>query len=312
MTNEFKILWFEDETTWYTMQSKKVANHMLTTYNLKSLPLRETGAAFNPDILKTDNGYDLIIMDYKLAAGKTGAHMIELVRSNSILTDILLYSSQYKEMVDTLTKESPLIDGVYFADRKNPLFEEKLYGVIHKIVRRSEDIVNMRGSFLDSTSDFEVRIKELLKISWGKLEDNHQELNDYMNEILDQILCFDTQTVEEIRKDGNIFVNANNHKYALSIRSRLLVLSKIMDVLKESGKVDLYSQNRDLRGFSEKYNQEISAYRNALGHKKFSDTAIEVNGKVVQIDESLHRDLRKKVNKYDALISCIEKSLEYI
>ena len=25
MTNEFKILWFEDETTWYTMESKKVS-----------------------------------------------------------------------------------------------------------------------------------------------------------------------------------------------------------------------------------------------------------------------------------------------
>ena len=38
MTNEFKILWFEDETTWYTMQSKKVANHLKNTYNLKTTP----------------------------------------------------------------------------------------------------------------------------------------------------------------------------------------------------------------------------------------------------------------------------------
>lgn len=72
MTNEFKILWFEDETTWFTMQSKKVANHLKNTYNLKTDPNRETGANFNPNILQTENTYDLILMDYKLAAGNTG------------------------------------------------------------------------------------------------------------------------------------------------------------------------------------------------------------------------------------------------
>ena len=178
MTNEFKILWFEDETTWYTMQSKKVANYLKTTYNLKANPKHDTGANFNPDILKTENAYDLILMDYKLAAGNTGEKIIELIRDNSILTDILLYSSEYSKMVDTLVAQSPLIDGVYFADRKNALFEEKLHGIIHKIVRRSEDVVNLRGFFLDNTSDFEVRIKELLKLSWDKLPDNHEELEN--------------------------------------------------------------------------------------------------------------------------------------
>ena len=312
MTNEFKILWFEDETTWFTMQSKKVANHLKNTYNLKTDPKRETGANFNPDILKTENSYDLILMDYKLAAGNTGEKIIELIRNNSILTDVLLYSSQYQNMVDALVSQNPLIDGVYFADRKNALFEDKLYGVIHKIVRRSEDIVNLRGFFLDNTSDFEVRIKELLKLGWDKLPEYHGELEETMNTALDKILAFDDKTVKEIKESNNIYNAANNHKYALSIRSRLEILKKIIDILVEKDKLDLSGKYSDIEIFDKKYNSDISVYRNAMGHKKYSDTSLVINGEIIQIDEEFHRKLRDNINKYDDFIRCLEKCMETI
>lgn len=312
MTNEFKILWFEDETTWYTMQSKKVANHLKNTYNLKTTPRRETGSNFDPNILKTENTYDLILMDYKLAAGNTGEKIIELIRNNSILTDVLLYSSQYQDMVDALVTQSPLIDGVYFADRKNALFEDKLYGVIHKIVRRSEDIVNLRGFFLDNTSDFEVRIKELLKLGWDKLSDHHSELEATMNTVLDNILAFDDKTVKEIKESDSIYNAANNHKYALSIRSRLEILKKVIDLLVEKDKIDLSGKYADIKEFDKKYNNDISVYRNAMGHKKYSDTSLEIKGRIVQIDEDFHRKLRDNINRYDGFICYLEDCISSI
>lgn len=312
MTNEFKILWFEDETTWFTMQSKKVANHLKNTYNLKTDPNRETGANFNPNILQTENTYDLILMDYKLAAGNTGEKIIELIRSNSILTDVLLYSSQYQNMVKALVAQNPLIDGVYFADRKNALFEDKLYGVIHKIVRRSEDIVNLRGFFLDNTSDFEVRIKELLKLGWDKLPDHHSELEMTMNTVLDNILAFDEKTVKEIKENNSVYNAANNHKYALSIRSRLEILKKIINILVDENKLDLSGKYTDIKVFDQKYNSDISVYRNAMGHKKYSDTSLEIKGKIVQIDEVFHRKLRDNINRYDEFICYLEECIASI
>lgn len=310
MTNEFKILWFEDDTTWFTMESKKVTRYLHDRYNLVMNTLRETGANFNPDVLKTDNAYDLIIMDYKLAAGNTGERMIELIRDNSVLTDILLYSSQYKDMTDALLQKSPLIDGVYFADRKNELFELKLFGVIHKIVRRSEDIVNLRGFFLDNTSDFEIRIKELLKLSWDKLPEHHDSMESTMKTILDNILKHDNKLVEELQNNESIFVAANSHKYALSIRYRLEILANIIQILADKGKFNLSDEHTDLDKFDTKYTNEISVYRNALGHKKFSDTSIQIKGKIVQIDETLHNYLRGNINKYDTLIKQIEECIE--
>ena len=310
MTEKFKILWFEDDQAWYNMQSKKVAVHLEDNYNLSLEKKYESGADFDSDTLKTENTYDLILMDYKLAAGNTGKKIVDLIRQNSILTDILLYSSQYNEMADALTKESPLIDGVYFADRKNILFEDKLYGVIHKIVRRSEDIVNLRGFFLDHTSDFEVRIKELLKLSWDKLQDHQNELEKSMNEVLDNILERDSKIVNELRNKTKVFPAANEHKYALSISYRTDILTSIINILLDNNKINLPNEYSDIREFAKKYSEEISVYRNALSHKKFSDTSININGKIVQIDQSLHQQLRQNVKKYEGVISYLENILE--
>lgn len=310
MTQKFKILWFEDETTWYTMQSKKVGNYLEDNYNLTLEPKHEIGTDFDPKKLTIENTYDLILMDYKLAAGKTGDEIIGLIRANSILTDILLYSSEYQKMTNALIKRSPLIDGVYFADRKSPLFEDKLNNVIQKIVRRSEDIVNLRGSFLDNTSDFEIRIKELLKLSWDKFPEYQNELEKSINGVLDNILKHDNTVMEQLRKKEKIFPAANEHTYALSIRHRLTILNQIIKFLIEQGKIKLPDEYLDIKNFEELYSKEISVYRNALSHKKFSDTSIKINGKVIQIDQNFHSKLRKNIKKYELLISYLENCFE--
>lgn len=309
MTNIFKILWFEDNTAWYTMELKKVQRYILEKYSLVLDSNRNTGADFDATILSSNNEYDLILMDYKLAAGKTGKAMIDLIRTNSVLTDVLLYSSEYDSMICELKADNPLIDGVFFADRKNELFEEKLFSIIHKIVRRSEDIVNLRGFFLDNTSDFEIRIKELLNLAWDKLPDQHDKLNAMMEKSLNKIEKFTSDTLTEIRANDSIYEYANNHKYALSIRNRIDILTEIIDILVNVKGVSIPAKSKDLEKFNSKYTKEISVYRNALSHKKYSDTSLSIEGKVVVIDELLHQKLRNNINKYDSMISFLENTM---
>ena len=306
MTNIFRILWFEDNSSWYNMESRKVKRHLKESYCLEFGPVRSIGTDFDFEQLKQDNNYDLILMDYVLAAGNTGKKMIDLIRSNAVLTDVLLYSSEYDKMIVELKADNPLIDGVFFADRKNELFEEKLFGIIHKIVRRSEDIVNLRGFFLDNTSDFEIRIKELLKLAWDKLPEAHERLNAAMEESLRNIEGFTSATLKEIRSNTPVYEHANNHKYALSIRNRVQILSEIISVLVELKKVAVPTDYRELEDFSKYYSEDISLYRNALGHKKYSDTSLQIKGKIITIDDSLHKKLRDNINKYDGLIGYLE------
>ena len=60
---------------------------------------------------------DGILMDYALADGCKGDEIIKLIRTNSILTDILFYSSDTTRMIDSFKAGVPDLDGVYFAKR---------------------------------------------------------------------------------------------------------------------------------------------------------------------------------------------------
>lgn len=309
MTNIFRILWFEDDTVWYNMASRKVRRHIQDKYCLGLRPERSTGADFDPSVLTSNNEYDLILLDYKLAAGQTGKKIVDLIRSNAVLTDVLLYSSEYDVMIKELQADNPLIDGVFFANRKDVLFDDKLFSIIHKIVRRSEDIVNLRGFFLDNTSDFEVRIKELLNLAWTKLPESRDRMNKAMIDSLDNIEKFTSKNLGKIRKNDPLYECANNHKYALTIRNRVKILSEIIDILVNEKGLVVPTEGKDLEQFDSKYNEEISVYRNALSHKKYSDTSIIIDGKVVVIDDSLHQKLRTNINKYDSMIAFLEDAL---
>ena len=92
MNTTFKILWFEDELTWFNMERMRVEN-ILKTHYLGPAIMRKDGDNFDIDEL-TSNDYDLILMDFKLADGITGDTIVAALRENNILTDILFYSSE--------------------------------------------------------------------------------------------------------------------------------------------------------------------------------------------------------------------------
>lgn len=306
MTNKFYILWFEDETTWFTMESTKLKRELQKTYGFQTECKQESGNDFSPEELTSDNRYDLILMDYKLAAGNTGEKIVNLIRENAILTDVVLYSSQHKEMIDALKTNSPLIDGVFFADRKSELFENKVLPVINKIVRRSEDIVNLRGFFLDNTSDFEVRIKEIIKMAWDKLPNQRDLLQEAMSNALDESRRFASKNVEEIIKKEDIYNAANNNNYVISIHGRLKVLSVIIELLVSEKSLKISDRDSELKNFPIEYDKNITAFRNALGHKKYSDSSLNIRGNVINVDSELHKKLRETVARYDYLIKYIE------
>ena len=92
MNTFFKILWFEDEVTWFNMERLRI-NSILQEHYLIPEIVRKDGDDFDISEL-TGNDYDLIIMDYKLAEGTTGDTVVTAIRENNILTDILFYSSE--------------------------------------------------------------------------------------------------------------------------------------------------------------------------------------------------------------------------
>lgn len=303
MNCTFKILWFEDEPTWVNMQTIRVNQHM-SKYCLKTVIIRKNGDDFILDEL-CGNEYDLILMDYKLADGNTGDAIISSIREQNILTDILFYSSQFDDMLLAIKNAYPPIDGVYYANRKLELFQPKLENLIDKIVRRSEDLINLRGFVMDNTCDFELRIKELLNIVWQKFTETQKGyLEETVRSAIKHKLERQNNNQKKITQEKPVFTPAINDRYFFTHSDRLYILNKVIYVLQN----DYYFKPKmGHLNFKSKYEEDISQYRNAFGHRRSGENTIQIGKETISIDKDLHQKMRGFINDYDSLILEIEQ-----
>lgn len=303
MNTFFKILWFEDEVTWFNMERLRI-NSILQEHYLIPEIVRKDGDDFDISEL-TGNDYDLIIMDYKLAEGTTGDTVVTAIRENNILTDILFYSSEEHNMLTAISKGMPPIDGVYLTKRDYNLFTQKAENLINKIVKRSEDLVNLRGFVMDGSSDFEVRIQEILNIVWNKFtEDEKGILEEAVQRTIKRNEDRDQKTKKKVLEVNPTFPTAVNNIHFFSHSDRLYLLDKAIKILLNNYSL---SEEEEFSSFKAYYEKEISNYRNALGHRKSTDNIIEITkGNFVPVDEALHQKMRKNLSRYNLLIEQLE------
>ena len=305
MNTIFKILWFEDEQTWYKMEKLHVEGILNTHYLIPEI-IRKNGDDFNIDEL-TGNDFDLILMDFKLANEVTGDTIVAALRESSILTDILFYSSEEDAMLDAIRTKMPPIDGVYLTKRDYTIFTEKVRKVIEKIVKRSEDIVNLRGFVLDNTSDFELRIKEILNLCWQKFDETQKSsLTEVLLKLLDRKKAWVANQVEAAKSAPSIFESANNDKYLLSISDRLDIFQAILPILSTTYG---FPATACPSNFKQYYIDKVNVYRNKLGHITLGEKTIRIKEKETEINQELHRTLRKNIAEVDSKICSIEEHL---
>lgn len=303
MNTIFKILWFEDEVTWFNMERLRI-NSILQEHYLIPEIVRKDGDDFNISEL-TGNDYDLIIMDYKLAEGTTGDTVVTAIRENNILTDILFYSSEEHNMLTAISKGMPPIDGVYLTKRDYNLFTQKAENLINTIVKRSEDLVNLRGFVMDGSSDFEVRIQEILNIVWNKFTEEEKDiLEEAVQRTIKRNEDRDQKTKKKVLEMNPTFPAAVNNIHFFSHSDRLYLLEKAIKILLDNYSL---SEEEEFSSFKSHYEKEISNYRNALGHRKSTDNIIEITkDNFVPIDEALHQKMRKNLSRYNLLIEQLE------
>ena len=53
----------------------------------------------------------------------------------------------------------------------------------------------------------------------------------------------------------------------------------------------------------------INVYRNKLGHIKLGEKTIQINGKNVEINQNLHRLLRRNIFELDSKIRSVEEHI---
>lgn len=305
MNTTFKILWFEDEPVWFNMEKLRVEGILKTHYLIPVIERRD-GEDFDLEEL-TGNDFDLIFMDYKLAEGKTGDTIVAAIRNSDILTDILFYSSEEQNMLSAIREQMPPIDGVYLAKRDYTIFTEKAQRIIQKIVKRSEDVVNLRGFVLDNTSAFEVRIREILNICWQKFtQEQKNTLTQTLTKLLEGKKAWVSSQIDTAQQAECTFTYANNGEYILSIADRLDILQTVLPIL-----IEEYSMPNTIvpEKFKQYYIEQVNMYRNRLSHIIFGEKTIRIKGRDVEINQDLHRLLRRNISEVDSKIQKLETYL---
>lgn len=305
MNTTFKILWFEDEPVWFNMEKLRIEGILKTHYLIPVIERRD-GDDFDLEEL-TGNDYDLIFMDYKLAEGKTGDTIVAAIRNSDILTDILFYSSEEQNMLSAIREQMPPIDGVYLTKRDYTIFTEKAQRIIQKIVKRSEDVVNLRGFVLDNTSAFEVRIREILNICWQKFtQEQKNTLTQTLTKLLEGKKAWVSSQIDTAQQAECTFTYANNGEYILSIADRLDILQTVLPIL-----VEEYSMPNTIvpEKFKQYYIEQVNMYRNRLSHITLGEKTIRIKGRDVEINQNLHRLLRRNISEVDSKIQKLETYL---
>ena len=210
-------------------------------------------------------------------------------------------------MISEIKTSIPQIDGVYLAKRQNNVFNDKLERLVNKIIKRSEDIVFLRGFVLDYTSDFEMRIQKILNVFWeNATSEEKKEIVKRIEGISKSKQDHLERHIIKMAETGDVLKYANSTKnFFLSTSDRLDILNDIFKILMSKSKLQ---RIEGFKSFKDFYLNKINVYRNKLGHVDFSkDKAIKVSGKNILIDSNLHKQLRKNIREVDAKIQEIEK-----
>ena len=103
-----------------------------------------------------------------------------------------------------------------------------------------------------------------------------------------------------------MFEYANNNERLLSISDRLDIFQTVIPILSSDYHLPNVVCPAD---FKQYYIDMVNVYRNRLGHITFGEKTIRIKGKDVEINQDLHRLLRKNIAEVDSTIRKIE---EYI
>ena len=217
MRIEYRILWVEDNKSWFDTARDLFEETMsdlgfkLVAKNCKNFD--EVKAEIERNNLKE---YDLLLVDFSLAGSPNGDKIITLIRGNDenpILTDVLFYSTAVEEVRNSMLRLG--LEGVYTADRRD--IENKFEQVVGTTIKKIQEVNSMRGLIMAETSDLDELmssiIKKLLTSDIGsKLETYiNKEIKNSLKKVSNKALDETTSIADKIN-DSRIFTSFHRAK----------------------------------------------------------------------------------------------------
>lgn len=299
MRIEYKILWVEDEKSWYKT-TLELFEGILDDLGFKLISKK----CENIDEVKTEIGlnklkeYDLLLVDYTLKNSDSGDKIIEFIRNikdDPILTDVLFYSSAIENVRDSMHKLG--LEGVYTADRKD--IETKFELVLNTTIKKIQEVNSIRGLIMAETSDLDALMLSIIESVFdGDIGDllkeySHEKIQETIKDNTERANSTQTSILEKI-KDGRIFTSFHKAK----------VINKICSL-----------KPLEVERFFENYNKYILKTRNNFAHVTESIENGEkvlishITGKKEIFNEERCIEIRKSLIEYRNVLEKISQGL---
>jgi len=263
MRLDFNVLWVEDQPANVSDQQERIRTQIRKQgfrLQVEFASSVDQATKFLAEDIYGDH-IDLILMDYDLGAGKSGADGLTEVRDIFPYKDLIFYSASATANLSQMVKERN-IQGVFTAHRPDlPVVVE---GVFENLVRKVLDIDHSRGIVMGATSDIDEIISTNLAKSFGACtQEQQQAIMKVIHERLDEKSKSFQKGIEVIRAIKHVSELAEYHAIYTS-DDRLRLFQKLMKLL------EIHVERH---GEFEGYRTGVMPKRNDLAHIR-----VEKNG----------------------------------
>lgn len=281
MRIEFNILWVEDQKGAVKSQKERIAlllrkqGFKLQTEFVASV--KEASDRLSSDIF--GDHIDLVLMDYNLGTGPSGAKGIAAVRDVFPYKDIIFYSANsVKKLQAEVTKGK--FGGVFCSSRND--LPDTVYGVFETLVKKVLDIDHSRGIVMGATSEIDHFVIQALEkvFEQGDAALRLKVLSIVGEQLKDIRKSFE-KGFESVAAAQTISKLAKNH-LVYSAAKKLALLRKVLALRSthrdECEKIKLYENN-----VVPKRNKmaHVTVERNGFSRKIISD-GVEITTEYMQ------------------------------
>lgn len=314
MRIDYRILWFEDNVSSYSTK-KAFVKDIIEDFGFNFVEPRNEVDDSNIETIPYSM-YDLIIADMSLANGSTSIKLMDAIRKKSVFTEVLFYSSNGEKAVrKELAKYD--IDGAYCSGRDNDDFEFKVREVIHTLIKKTQDLNNLRGLVMAETSELDKKMEDISFYyfvqnkaidSEALFDEILKKVEDDYRQNLQRSTSCDKKCTHKIRKKS-IEEVITSLAFDSSRKARTLnkIIERIGFSIKEYGiETPFYNA----------YLEDIIRTRNLLAHSQSRINASgteflvsKIDGNEISFDDEKIKKIRQRILLYENLLDSLYQTL---
>ena len=263
MRLDFNVLWVEDQPDNVFDQEERIRNQIKKEGF--RLQVQFAGSVDEAKNFLSEDIYgdhiDLILMDYDLGTGRSGADGLDEVREIFPYKDLIFYSANTTASLDKLVSERG-IQGIFTAYR--PDLPNVVEGVFENLVKKVVDIDHSRGIVMGATSDVDRIVMDGLCSVFDGCDDTQKAAAiEAVQERVDEKKGEFQRTSEAIKAIDHVS-ELGDHHFVYTSDDRMRLLQKLMK------KRRLHEEHR---AEFETYRSSVMPRRNDLAHIR-----VEKNG----------------------------------